>query len=95
MPTPVDKYFKEIKKDNPSYSDEQAWATAWSIYCKHKNPGSEHCKKPAGEYLKGKSASAMILVASQDVLIVRNLVARFIGAVTVDRVVARFKATKG
>lgn len=57
MPTPVDKYFEEIKRDNPSYSDEQAWATAWSIYCKHKNPGSDHCHKPTGEYLKGREAS--------------------------------------
>lgn len=56
MPGPVDDYFKKVKKDNPSYSDEQAWATAWSIYCKHKNPGSEHCKKPTSEYFKGKSA---------------------------------------
>lgn len=56
MPGPVDKYFKEIKQENPSYSDEQAWATAWSIYCKHKNPGSEHCHKDSGDYLNGKSA---------------------------------------
>lgn len=52
MPSPVDKYFKQVKDQNPSYSDEQAWATAWSIYCKHKNPGSEHCHKPTSEYLK-------------------------------------------
>ncbi len=63
MPSPVDKYFKEVKDSNPSYSDEQAWATAWSIYCKHKNPGSDHCKKPAGEYLKGKSAQEMAFIA--------------------------------
>jgi len=68
MPSPVDKYFDEVKKDNPSYSDEQAWATAWSIYCKHKNPGSEHCQKPPGEYLKGKSA---------DTLTTRRVLARF------------------
>lgn len=73
MPTPVDKYFDQVKKDNPSYSDEQAWATAWSIYCKHKNPGSEHCHKPSSEYLKGKSAAR----AFQDEVIVRNVVARF------------------
>jgi len=56
MPSPVDDYFKKVKKDNPSYSDSQAWATAWSIYCKHKNPGSEHCKKETSEYFKGKNA---------------------------------------
>ncbi len=52
MPKPVDDYVEEIKKNNPSYSDEQAWATAWSIYCKHKNPGSDHCHKAPSEYLK-------------------------------------------
>lgn len=65
MPSPVDKYFKQVKKDNPSYSDEQAWATAWSIYCKHKSPGSEHCHKPADEYLKGKKAGLVVRVASR------------------------------
>lgn len=52
MPADVDRYYDEVKRDNPSYSDEQAWATAWSIYCKHKNPGSDHCHKAPGEYLK-------------------------------------------
>ncbi len=56
MPSPVDRYFKEVKDSNPSYSDEKAWATAWSIYCKHKNPDSDHCHKSPGEYLKGKTA---------------------------------------
>lgn len=60
MPSPVDKYFKQIKKDNPSYTDEQAWATAWSIYCRYKNPGSESCHMPTSEYLK-KQASERVL----------------------------------
>jgi len=54
-PEQVDKYFKQVKKDNPSYSDSQAYATAWSIYCKHKNPGSESCHQD--EYLTGKTAA--------------------------------------
>jgi hypothetical protein len=53
-PKKVDKYFDEVKKSNPDYSDEQAWATAWSIFCKHVEPGSDHCKKPTSEYLKGQ-----------------------------------------
>lgn len=65
MPSPVDKYFEQVKRDNPSYSDEQAWATAWSIYCKHKNPGSDHCHKPTSEYLKGKAAGVASRVASR------------------------------
>ena len=69
MPSPVDKFFKQIKKDNPSYSDEQAWATAWSIYCKHVKPDSESCHMPTSEYLKDKSAA-----------IVANVVRRFASA---------------
>jgi len=65
MPAPVDRYYDEIKESNPEYSEEQAWATAWSIYCKHKNPGSEHCSKPPGEYLKGREAGRIVRVASR------------------------------
>lgn len=65
MPSPVDKYYEEVKKSNPDYSEEQAWATAWSIFCKHKAPGSPHCKKPTSEYLKGKSAGIIVRVASR------------------------------
>lgn len=50
-PKKVDDLFKDVKKDNPSYSEEQAWATAWSIYCKHVDPGGSHCSKPPSEYL--------------------------------------------
>jgi hypothetical protein len=67
MPVDVDRYFKEVKDANPDYSDEQAWATAWSIYCRHKNPGSDHCQKDTSEYLKGqgKSAGAIVRVAAR------------------------------
>jgi hypothetical protein len=61
MPSPVDRYYRQIKKENPSYSEEQAWATAWSVFCKHKDPGSDSCKKPPSEYLKGKSAQKALI----------------------------------
>lgn len=51
-PKKVDDLFKEVKEGNPGYSDEQAWATAWSIYCKHVDPNGEHCHKGPGGYLK-------------------------------------------
>lgn len=60
MPAKVDELFDEVKKNNPSYSDEQAWATAWSIYCKHVEPKSESCHMPTSEYLKGKSAAERV-----------------------------------
>jgi hypothetical protein len=74
MPSPVDKYHEQVKKDNPSYSDEQAWATAWSIYCKHKNPGSPHCNRPPSEYLKGKEASDLVR-DFEDALIIERVAA--------------------
>lgn len=71
-PKQVDDKFKEVKKNNPSYSDEQAWATAWSIYCKHVDPGSDHCHKSTGEYLKNASLAARIAARYQrDVLAAR------------------------
>jgi hypothetical protein len=51
-PKKIDDLVKEVKDGNPSYSDEQAYATAWSIYCKNVDPGSSHCHKPASQYLK-------------------------------------------
>lgn len=52
-PKKVDDLFKEVKDGNPSYTDEQAWATAWSIYCKHVDPNGEHCQKGGpSQYLK-------------------------------------------
>jgi len=43
VPKDVERYVKEVKDKNPGYTDAQAWATAWSIYCKNKNPDSPHC----------------------------------------------------
>jgi hypothetical protein len=55
-PQKVEPYFKKVKKQNPGYSDAQAWATAWSIYCKHKNPSDESCHQE--EYFPGRSKKA-------------------------------------
>lgn len=81
MPSPVDKYFKQIKKENPSYSDEQAWATAWSVFCKYKNPGSPSCHKPTDEYLK-KEAAAQPLLGFYNALLVRKVAARYMEAMS-------------
>lgn len=50
IPADVERYVKEIEKSNPDYDEAQTWATAWSIYCKYKEPGSEHCSMPASGY---------------------------------------------
>lgn len=79
MPSPVDKYFKEIKKDNPSYSDEQAWATAWSVFCKYKNPGSPSCHKPTDEYLK-KEAAAQPILGFYNALLIQRVASKYMEA---------------
>lgn len=50
IPADVERYVEDIKKKNPDYDEAQAWATAWSIYCKYKSPGSDHCTMPASGY---------------------------------------------
>ena len=72
-----DKYYKQVKEKNPTYSDQQAWATAWSIYCKHVNPGSPSCHLPTSEYLKGREASQDPVRAFEDAIIARRVVAKF------------------
>jgi hypothetical protein len=58
LPKELEKKVKEIEKGNPSYDEAKVWATAWSVYCKHINPGSPHCKKKnKGDYLKSKKAA--------------------------------------
>jgi hypothetical protein len=52
IPEEVESYYEEVIDDNPDYSESQAWATAWSIYCKHKNPDSPHCRKDCDEYFQ-------------------------------------------
>lgn len=42
VPADVERYVKEVKEGNPGYTEEQAWATAWTIYCDN-NPESTHC----------------------------------------------------
>lgn len=56
LPADVERYVEEVKEKNPSYSEGQAWATAWSIYCKYKNPDSGHCKQDSSDYFAGRTA---------------------------------------
>jgi hypothetical protein len=56
LPPEVEEDVADIMEKNPDYSESQAWATAWSIHCKHRDPGSEHCQKPSSEYFKEGSA---------------------------------------
>jgi hypothetical protein len=87
MPSPVDKYFKSVKDKNPSYSDEQAWATAWSIFCRN-NPGSSHCHKPADEYL---SKEARLVTEFADALLVQKVASRFLVAMSTPEDVSKLR----
>lgn len=57
LPADVERYVKEIEKKNPDYDEAQTWATAWSIYCKYKEPGSPHCQMPTSDYFKQADSS--------------------------------------
>lgn len=98
MPAKVDELFDEVKKSNPSYSDEQAWATAWSIYCKHVEPGSESCHMPTSEYLKGQKTAGNNPEALQIALeIERNaeaLMSSGFDEKALDKIEAAWKAAK-
>jgi predicted double-glycine peptidase len=61
LPPEVEEDVKEIQKKNPDYTEGQAWATAWSIHCKYRDPGSEHCQMSPGEYFKASSVTAEML----------------------------------
>ena len=71
IPKKVEEYAKEVEKGNPDYDQGRVWATAWSIYCKYKNPGSPHCHQDS--YFPGKKAGLMDQVAR---LACRNRVLR-------------------
>lgn len=50
LPKSVERYVEEGKKEG--LDEGEAWAVAWSRYCKYKEPGSPHCQKPTSEYFK-------------------------------------------
>jgi hypothetical protein len=55
LPKKVEEYAKKFQDEGKD--EGYAWALAWSIYCKHKNPDSPHCK--ADSYLdnQGKKST--------------------------------------
>jgi len=64
----ADKVAKDLPKDVERYVDEgiaqglpesEAWAVAWSRWCKYKMPGDEHCRKDPEEYLKKASQTVV------------------------------------
>lgn len=57
LPADVERYVEETKEKNPDYDEGQAWAVAWSRYCKYKNPGSEHCQRDPSDYFTGRTAA--------------------------------------
>lgn len=78
MPRKVEELVRRISKQNPTYSEAQAWATAWSVYCRNINPGSRHCRRPPSEYFAGDDqyvrVPAAVQVAVRDGLELRERV---------------------
>jgi len=54
LPKDVERYVEEGKAQG--LPENQAWAVAWSRYCKYKNPGSPHCQKSPSQYFPGRKA---------------------------------------
>ncbi len=48
---------EEIMAKQKEKDEGKAWAVAWSIWCKYKNPSSTHCKKEKGDYFPSRKAS--------------------------------------
>lgn len=67
LPPEVEEDVKEIQKKNPDYTEGQAWATAWSIHCKHRDPGSEHCQMSPSEYFKAAKFPAGVTMTVDEV----------------------------
>lgn len=63
----------------------QAMAIAWSILCKYKNPGSEHCKKNKSEYFQGRNKKAY--KSKKEEMIARRTAKRI--AATLDQLVSK------
>ena len=53
LPKNVERYVQEGK--DQGLGEGEAWAVAWSRYCKFKNPDSPHCKKDSpSDYLQNQ-----------------------------------------
>lgn len=53
LPADVERYVQEgLDQGLP---ESEAWAVAWSRYCKYKAPGDPHCRMKAEEYFKAAS----------------------------------------
>lgn len=56
LPKNVERYVQEGK--DQGLDEGEAWAVAWSRYCKYKEPGSPHCKKDSpSDYFPGKKVA--------------------------------------
>lgn len=59
LPKDVVRYVQETKEQSPGKEDSYYWAVAWSRYCKHKEPGSPHCKQKSYFPNKGKKQARL------------------------------------
>jgi len=65
LPKNVERYVQEGK--DQGLDEGEAWAVAWSRYCKWKEPGSPHCKKDGpGDYLQNQGKKQASNMPSKD-----------------------------
>jgi hypothetical protein len=55
VPKYVSDKAEEIKANQKEEDIGKAYAVAWSIYCKYKEPGSPHCTKKPDEYFPSRN----------------------------------------
>lgn len=60
VPPEVERYALQVRASSPLMSESAVWATAWSIFCKHKSPKSPHCKLKTSEYFNRRRRAARL-----------------------------------
>jgi hypothetical protein len=67
MPAKLESLVKQIRRNNPAYSDSQVYATAWSVFCRYAEPGSPHCRRPPSTYFAGEPTFAVPAAVRREV----------------------------
>lgn len=66
VPKYVSDKAEEIKSKQKTEDEGKAFAVAWSIYCKYKDPSSRHCKKDADEYFPSRNKKKAYLSREEE-----------------------------
>ncbi len=67
IPADVERYVDEGKTQG--MDEGEAWAVAWSRFCKYTSPGDDHCSGGPEDYLQGRSAAPKVEYPDYDPII--------------------------